>query len=524
MLTFSDDPPKVYEIPRLEDHLIDELFYQEDEIGEMRHTAFMIECGLEEDPPDGPDVPPIPWKFTPGTATVSHLTTTNGTSVVPNSPTRSKRYPPKRTSSMDDIEELESELMSSPVRREPRRKLAVTKSGTFHGISKPLPEKSHSADSIENIKVDDDDGPARRERRAAPVVRKPKMLVKAKSGSLHGLRDAARKVQEANNPDASQEETVSPRSLRRSKLVATKSGTLHGMRRAVEEENSQDPTVVRRKLVATKSGTLHGMRKDTQEMVSAAEAASKKKDASPVAPKRNGVTKAITGALNGTTSRTLINSQRDKKKKTERKPSSEISSESEDESLSRFDNSSSDLESNVSLDTDEDVPKSPLKKRDVMPKIPIKSPTRTPAKFRAGVEAKAVERDKEEDSKPRNRVFRNGKLVSDVGTTPEKCADESEVNGTPYGSVRERLRNGNASPAEVPRYGQAGKSTPKKNVSSLGIPPAFQNKTAVPSLFQPSKELAAEKTRPGKLRIPMKAKSVSTFDIPPAFRTGGVGK
>ena len=50
-----------YIVPRLEDHLIDELFYQEDEIGEMRHTAFMVECGLEEDPPDGPDVPPVPW-------------------------------------------------------------------------------------------------------------------------------------------------------------------------------------------------------------------------------------------------------------------------------------------------------------------------------------------------------------------------------------------------------------------------------------------------------------------------------
>ena len=48
-------------VPRLEDHLIDDLFYQEDEIGEMRHTAFMVECGLEEDPPDGPDVAPVPW-------------------------------------------------------------------------------------------------------------------------------------------------------------------------------------------------------------------------------------------------------------------------------------------------------------------------------------------------------------------------------------------------------------------------------------------------------------------------------
>jgi len=48
-------------VPRFEDHMIDDLFYQEDEIGEMRHTAFMIECGLDEDPPDGPDVPPVPW-------------------------------------------------------------------------------------------------------------------------------------------------------------------------------------------------------------------------------------------------------------------------------------------------------------------------------------------------------------------------------------------------------------------------------------------------------------------------------
>jgi hypothetical protein len=48
-------------VPRLEDHLIDDLFYQDDEIGEMRYTAFMVKCGLEEDPPDGPDVAPLPW-------------------------------------------------------------------------------------------------------------------------------------------------------------------------------------------------------------------------------------------------------------------------------------------------------------------------------------------------------------------------------------------------------------------------------------------------------------------------------
>jgi hypothetical protein len=49
-------------VPRLEDHLIDDLFYQDDEIREMRYTAFMVKCGLEEDPPDdGPDVSPLPW-------------------------------------------------------------------------------------------------------------------------------------------------------------------------------------------------------------------------------------------------------------------------------------------------------------------------------------------------------------------------------------------------------------------------------------------------------------------------------
>ena len=61
MLRFSDAPPEVFVVPRLEDELIDELFYQEEEIGEFRYSAFMIECGLEEDPPDGPDVKPIPW-------------------------------------------------------------------------------------------------------------------------------------------------------------------------------------------------------------------------------------------------------------------------------------------------------------------------------------------------------------------------------------------------------------------------------------------------------------------------------
>lgn len=520
MLSFSDDPPKVYEIPRLEDHLIDELFYQEDEIGEMRHTAFMIECGLEEDPPDGPDVPPIPWKFTPGTESTTNPTTAaTETPTEPESPKRPKRDPPRRTSSMDDIEELESEL-SSPTRREPRRKLAVTQSGTFHGIRKPLPEKSHSADSIDNI---NDDASARRERRTAPVVRKPKMLVKAKSGSLHGLRDAARKVQEANNTNAAEEETSSPRSLRRSKLVATQSGTLHGMRKAAEETQIQQSPiapVVRRKLVVTKSGTLHGMRQGVDDKA-AVEAVHT--DRSPIVPKRNGVTKAVTNALNGSSSKTT-KTPTNKKKNTERKSSSENSSDSEDESLSRFDNSSSDLESDVSLDTDEDVPKTPTKKKDVLQKIPLKSLTRSSIVRKVVEEAKPTEKEIQEETKPRNRVFRNGKLVIDDGGTPDKSLDEIKVNGAHASSVKERLRNfGNASMAEPTNSTQSLKPIPRKNISSLGIPAAFQNQGVVPSLFQPSQQLSGEKVRPGKLKIPIKAKSVSVTDIPPAFRAG-VGK
>ena len=73
-LRFVETDPIVIEIPRLEDEEIDILFYQDDEIGEMRHTAFMIECGLEEDPRDDrPDVEPIPWKVTTTTTTTSFV-------------------------------------------------------------------------------------------------------------------------------------------------------------------------------------------------------------------------------------------------------------------------------------------------------------------------------------------------------------------------------------------------------------------------------------------------------------------
>lgn len=508
MLTFSNDPPKVYEIPRLEDHLIDELFYQEDEIGEMRHAAFMIECGLEEDPPDGPDVPPIPWDAKSAALYCNPAKQANQC----NTTATTKREPPKRTSSMDDIDELESSV--SPERREPRRKLTVTKSGTLHGMRAPMTEKSHSSDSIEDLK--DEESPRRR---AAPVVRQPKKLVKAKSGSLHGLRDAARKVQEANDRKAAvaaaaaaNDQPASPQHAR-IRLVATKSGTLHGMRKAVEDQNSKESPVVRRRLVATKSGTLHGMRRDSAE-----QSAIGTKDASPVMPKRNFVGRDYTTTLNGGSPTKPTPSQ--KLKKPERKSSA--SSGSDDDSLDRFDNSNSDQESDVSLDTDEDIPKSPPKKKDVLPKIPFHGQPRTPIKKPTVVNRNDEGNEKQEDSKPRNRVFRNGKLVTDDGGTPDKTLSSPSNNVVT--SVREKIVNGNAAAAHLLRSAQIPRTSLTKT-TPIGVPPAFQNNTAVPSLFQSGQKLSStDKVRPGKVKIPLKVKSMGTVDVPPAFRASGVGK
>ena len=500
MLTFSNDPPKVYEIPRLDEHLIDELFYQEDEIGEMRHAAFMIECGLEEDPPDGPDVPPIPWDaksaalyYTPANQRQHASTTTT------------RREPPKRTSSMDDIDEFESN--SPTTRREPRRKLAVTKSGTLHGMRIPMTEKSHSSDSIEDLK----DEPSSPRRRAAPVVRQPKKLVKAKSGSLHGMRDAARKVQEANDRKAeaaaaAQEQSASPQDFR-TKLVVTKSGTLHGMRKAVEERNSStESPAVRRKLVVTKSGTFHGMRRNSVEQPAVAT-----KDSSPVMPKRNIVStnKDYTSSLNGGSPTRTSSPSKQRLKKPERKQSN--SSGSDDDSLDRFDNSNSDPESDVSLDTDDDVPKSSTKKKDALPKIPFHGQPRTPIKNTIVVDKD----EKQEDTKPRNRVFRNGKLVTDDGGA------QATTN-----TVRDKIVNGNLASAHLLRSAQRTSLT-KSNPSPVGVPAAFQNNAAVPSLFAATQKISStpDKSRPGKLKIPLKVKSLgAAVDVPPAFRASGLGK
>jgi hypothetical protein len=379
MLTFTDQPPQVFEIPRLEDHLIDELFYQEDEIGEMRHTAFMIECGLEEDPPDGPDIPPIPWMSDhPREKAPIAASATSGQSP------RIPGAPPSRSLSLNyaDARQQRHSLPNGVS----HRKLVSTKSF----------RKSHSADTIGE---ENEASPATGDGRTNPVNRAPIRLVKAKSGSLHGLRDAARKAIEAgcDNQDKSP--------IRR-KLVASKSGTLHGMRAAAEATKLSDspPKSPVRKLVVTKSGTLHGMR----TAINGTNACAERSETLRAQPVKRGVSSQ---------SRTSY------------------LSDSTDSNLGSFE---SEGDSDVSLDTDDDAPKITSKRKDKNSIVATSLLSKTNSTTQ-----KSSRLSKDEDTplisegKSRNRVFKNGRLVSDD-------APESPLNrSTPkVNKSVERFRNG----------------------------------------------------------------------------------
>jgi hypothetical protein len=263
-----DDNHRVYIVPRLEDELIDELFYQEEEIGEFRHTAFLIECGLEEDPTDDrPDVEPIPW--------LDNYSDSSGDAPAkkpqpaPAEPEPTRRIP-SRASSMDGLEEISNEL--SPT-TSPRRRVQASKAGTLHSMRRKISTRSHSDEDIDDTSLELSLANTENSKPSSP--RKGRGLVAAKSGSLHGMREAARKAKEdkAKEDDSIASPKAPP--VRR-KLVAAKSGTLHGMRtKPVEEKNDEakeeelkkpSPRVPSRGgLVAAKSGTLHGMRKTRNE-------------------------------------------------------------------------------------------------------------------------------------------------------------------------------------------------------------------------------------------------------------------
>lgn len=267
---WNEAEPEVFVVPRIEDKLIDDMFYQEDEIGEMRHTAFMIECGLEEDPPDGPDVPPIPWKpedlkkaADDAAAAKKKEEEEEKRKQARRAARQPRRKPPNRIHSMDmGLVELEENLPDAAKAPDPKRGIAATNSGGLFQKSnnmfqnhqprrttRPTRSMSHDpfskrGDKKPNISL----GLARTEKmQKTPSVRK---LAATKSGSLHAMRNGLAKVSEGDDekeqtPPPPSRDLSSPR--RASKLVATKSGNLHGMRRplqvtsvsAVKEEDSK---------------------------------------------------------------------------------------------------------------------------------------------------------------------------------------------------------------------------------------------------------------------------------------------
>ena len=50
-----------YEFERMTWDEMDEIFWTEEDIGEFRNYAFMVDCELEEEDWSGPNVPPLPW-------------------------------------------------------------------------------------------------------------------------------------------------------------------------------------------------------------------------------------------------------------------------------------------------------------------------------------------------------------------------------------------------------------------------------------------------------------------------------
>ena len=256
-------------VPRLEDHLIDELFYQEDEIGEMRHTAFMVECGLEEDPPEGPDVQPVPWgdmllkqqqqakekKTTTVDENVSNRKYNHDDNDSDNdsdsddgniSNRREKRELPNRSRSTDDIDTLAIELTYSHrvVKKRPpmrRNSTPAELSVVDNGQSSPSSYIQFSPSSPGGVNIKPAQNQHRRPARRVSTKTSPETppkrkapvrggLTKTRSGTTHEMASAAARARKKmNNQKVSDKDNKQP-SYR--KLTKTNSGTCHEMANA----------------------------------------------------------------------------------------------------------------------------------------------------------------------------------------------------------------------------------------------------------------------------------------------------
>jgi len=298
-------------VPRLEDHLIDDLFYQEDEIGEFRHTAFMVECGLEEDPPDGPDVDPVPWgemllkqqqekeqnKITAADENVvvkggrggvngknKYKNKNNDSDSDDGVRKKGKRELPNRSRSTDDIETLAIELTSNPKARHNSK----LRSAPDRSNSVPLDMYVINGKSSPSSSTYVQFSPGSLARKKLEPNRRPKKRIpEIKTSSSDYSASPSTRERRLESQTSSRPKRITPM---RGMLTATRSGTCHEMAAAAtkakeklktEKENNggsssssraEGTVPVRGKLVATRSGT-------PREMATAATKAKKKLNA-----------------------------------------------------------------------------------------------------------------------------------------------------------------------------------------------------------------------------------------------------
>jgi hypothetical protein len=504
-IRFSEDV-KEYVVPRLAEDQIDDLFYQEDEIGEMRHTAFMIECGLEEDPPDGPDVPPVPWgdallaQQQAGSLSDSSADSKAFSSHSPvSSPVR--RAPPPRSRSTDDIELVQEEL--SPKTPPTRRRLVAANSGSLHAMKispkriKIPPQRCNSSDNVGDTdlslvfaKTD----------KASP--RNSKRFMRCKSGTTRGLAAAAAAAMKNIEDMEKDTAPMKPLTNQSRKLTRAKSGSPHGMGAAAEaarkalaemEESDTLPRSPVRRLVVSKSGTLHGMRK--------AAATSKEVDAD--LPNRNVSVRKLVAAKSGTLhGMRRVNSDASARPPRPESPrTTAITSSSED---SRWESQPSGkrevdrvIFKNGKKTTiyKDSLPSSPLKDEELPPRAPIRR-TYSTSGSESGSSDLVSDLASDDDNASNISISTNGsegrssplkpyerslaekkkkvKVIvkkekskeSTVSPKKKKSGEKSTLNGSALSTMK--VRNGLTSSTLV------GKKIKTTSVGNLDIPPAFR--------------------------------------------------
>jgi len=270
-------------VPRLENHEIDDLFYQEDEIGEFRHTAFMIECGLEEDPPDGPDVPPVPWgemllkiqqeemkkkaiasddkvdkkgdvDDKSGDVDDKSGDTQNSSSNNGKSRIEGKR-PPNRSRSSDEIDTLAIELTTS-ISRPDRRVIPKRTSSSPLDLFVPDGQTSPASPYVQSSPASPGEKLTSPRRIRSVEVRRPQKRIPTKSAS----------VVVAPETPLSPETRPKRRAPQRGRLNHTRSGTTLEMASAAERARPRmealkdnGNSTSNRKLMKTRSGNCHKM-------------------------------------------------------------------------------------------------------------------------------------------------------------------------------------------------------------------------------------------------------------------------